>query len=279
MRIGTESFIHWNFDPVLFSIGDFGIRYYSLCWVIGFILGYLVIRQKFRKDQMDFSLLEPLLLYVILGALIGARLGHCFFYDWNYFSHHLLEIILPISITQSGVRFTGYASLASHGGAIGLILCLLLFSKKYHVPLLNLLDYLAFAAPLAGAFIRIGNFFNSEILGAPTGTGWGVIFDRVDMIPRHPAQLYEALAYLISFLVLIYYIKHRKKLKQGTLFGLSIVLIFLSRFIIEFFKEVQEPFEVGLRETIGLDMGQLLSVPFIIVGIYFLFRKDRMATP
>ena len=236
-------FIHWNCDPVFLSIGSLGFRYYSFCWIIGFILGYFVIRERFRKDKMDLFLLEPLLFYVILGALIGARLGHCFFYDWKYFSHHPLEIILPISISPSGIKFTGYAGLASHGGAIGLIICLLLFSKRYHVSLLSLLDYLAYATPLGGAFIRIGNFFNSEILGAPTNKNWGVVFERVDMIPRHPAQLYEALAYFASFIILACYVKYRKEMQAGTVFGLALVLIFLSRFFIEYFKEVQEPFE------------------------------------
>ena len=275
--IAAFGLIHWNCDPILLSIGDFGIRYYSLCWVAGFILGYLVLRQAFKKSRMDLSLLEPLFIYVLLGALIGARLGHCLFYDWKYYSHHLLEIFLPVSITQSGVKFTGYAGLASHGGAIGLIICLLIFSKKYHVPLLSLLDYLAYATPLGGAFIRIGNFFNSEILGAPTNSNWGVVFDWVDSIPRHPAQLYEALAYVITFFILYLFLRHNKDKKKqpGALFGLSVTLIFMSRFLIEFCKEVQEPFEIQLRNSIGLNMGQLLSIPFILAGLWFLLRKGR----
>lgn len=217
--------------------------------------------------------IDSLLVYVVLGALIGARLGHCLFYGWKYFSHHLLEIILPVSISSGHITYTGYAGLASHGGAAGIIVALFLYHRKYKLPFLFLLDALAFVAPLTGAFIRLGNFFNSEIIGAPTDSALGVVFDRVDSLPRHPAQLYEAAAYLLIFFILLLFLRRRKNRRSGQLFGLSIVLIFAARFMIEFCKEVQEPFEVGLRETIGMDMGQLLSLPFIAVGMYFLLRR------
>jgi prolipoprotein diacylglyceryl transferase len=265
--------IHWDLDPVFFRVFGFGVRYYSLCWVVGILLAYLVARRRLLRLGESEDRIEMLLVYVVLGALIGARLGHSLFYDWKYFSHHLLEIILPVSISSGHVTFTGYAGLASHGGAAGIIAALFLYHRKYKLPFLFLLDALAYVAPLTGAFIRLGNFFNSEIIGAPMDSAFGVVFDRVDSLPRHPAQLYEAAAYLLIFFLLFLFIRRRKSRRPGQLFGLSLVLIFYARFMIEFCKEVQEPFEIGLREAVGLDMGQLLSLPFIAVGLYFLLRR------
>ena len=242
---------------------------------MGFLIGYILVKKIFIKENIESKYLEALFLYVFLGALIGARLGHCLFYDWEYFSHHILEIFLPVSFIPSGVKFTGYAGLASHGGAIGVILAVLLYNRKYHIPILSILDKLAFATPVLGALIRIGNFFNSEIIGAPTNVGWAVVFDRVDALPRHPAQLYEAFAYIITFIVLCfaYRYKYKHGIRDGLIFGLCIMLIFVARFFIEYCKEVQESFEIGLRESIGMDMGQILSIPFIIVGLFYTFRS------
>lgn len=267
--------IHWNIDPILIHIGNFELRYYGLCWALGFLIGYILVKKIFIKENIESKYLEALFLYVFLGALIGARLGHCLFYDWEYFSHHILEIFLPVSFIPSGVKFTGYAGLASHGGAIGVILAVLLYNRKYHIPILSILDKLAFATPVLGALIRIGNFFNSEIIGAPTNVGWAVVFDRVDALPRHPAQLYEAFAYIITFIVLCfaYRYKYKHGIRDGLIFGLCIMLIFVARFFIEYCKEVQESFEIGLRESIGMDMGQILSIPFIIVGLIYTFRS------
>ena len=263
--------VHWDIDPVIFNFLGIGVRYYSLCWLIGIALAYFIVRHIFLKNKIENDITDSLLCYVVIGTLAGARLGHCMFYDWEYFSHHILEIFLPISISPSGVSYTGYAGLASHGGAIGIVVALLLFHAKYKIPLNLLFDSLAFVAPLTGAFIRIGNFFNSEIIGSPTDVSFGVVFDRVDIIPRHPAQLYEATAYFIIFIVLYVFVKRYKRRKGWQVFGLSLSSIFIARFIIEFCKEVQEPFEVGLQSTIGMDMGQLLSIPFIIIGVIFLF--------
>ena len=267
--------IHWNIDPILIHIGNFELRYYGLCWALGFLIVYILVKKIFIKENIESKYLEALFLYVFLGALIGARLGHCLFYDWEYFSHHILEIFLPVSFIPSGVKFTGYAGLASHGGAIGVILAVLLYNRKYHIPILSILDKLAFATPVLGALIRIGNFFNSEIIGAPTNVGWAVVFDRVDALPRHPAQLYEAFAYIITFIVLCfaYRYKYKHGIRDGLIFGLCIMLIFVARFFIEYCKEVQESFEIGLRESIGMDMGQILSIPFIIVGLFYTFRS------
>ena len=210
------AFVHWNINPVLVHIGSFGLRYYSLCWVLGFIFGYLLVRKIFIKEKLGGEQVEALFIYVLLGALIGARLGHCLFYDWKYFSNHILELFIPVSFTPSGVKFTGYAGLASHGGAIGVILAVLLYNRKYHIPILSILDKLDFATPVLGALIRIGNFFNSEIIGAPTNVSWAVIFDRVDTLPRHPAQLYEALAYILTFLVLCFAYRYKYKHQGGS---------------------------------------------------------------
>lgn len=283
------STITWSCDPVLGGFLGIGLRYYSLCWGLGFILGYLVMRYMFRRGSLDVKLVDSLLFYVLIGTLAGARLGHCLFYDWAYYSKHIFEIFLPFTISSvHGIHFTGYAGLASHGGAVGIIVSLILFNRKYHIPLLSLLDKLGVVAPLAGACIRIGNFFNSEIIGAASDAPWAVIFTRVDSVPRHPAQVYEALSYILIFAIVfvVYRCLYKtpelpKKIsdnavqRHGVVFGLAICLIFFARFIIEFCKEVQEPFEIGLRSSIGMDMGQLLSLPFIAAGIYFIVRGLR----
>jgi len=266
--------IVWDWNPVFFHIGGLGIRYYSLCWIIGFALGYLVVKNLYRKEGIATGNLDNLLFYVLLGAMIGARLGHCLFYDWKYFSHHLLEIFLPISISAGGIKFTGYAGLASHGGVIGIIIALFLFRRKYKCPLLPIFDKMSVAAPLGGAMIRMGNLFNSEIIGIPSKSAFAFIFKRIDNIPRHPAQVYEAIAYLLIFVVLLLSYKKLCTRKEGTIFGLAMVLIFLSRFFIEYYKEVND-FQMRLRSTIGLDTGQLLSIPFILMGIYFFARGFR----
>lgn len=265
--------IIWNFDPECFRIGTISIRYYSLCWGLAFIIGYYIVRHLIQRDKLNPDIADHLFWYVVIGAVFGARLGHCVFYDWQYFSHHLIEIFLPISITLSGVKLTGYTGLASHGGAIGVCIALLLFKKNYKIDLSYLFDKIAFVAPLAGAIIRIGNFFNSEIIGAPSDMPWAVVFQAVDNVPRHPSQLYEAISYLIIFCVLIFVNKQSHKYKNGLVFGTSVSLIFIARILIEFTKEVQVSFEDGLREVIGLDMGQILSIPFIILGLICVVRS------
>lgn len=200
--------------------------------------------------------------------VVGARLGHCLFYQPDYYLKYPLEILLPFSWESGTFRFTGYRGLASHGGAIGLIIAVLLFYRKTGIHFLRVFDYIAIAAPLGGTFIRLGNLMNSEIIGNPTNLPWAFIFTRVDRIPRHPAQLYEAIAYLTFFLlVFMIYNKRGKTLKRGFLFGLVLILIFTFRFFIEFLKKEQVDFEKGLM----LNMGQWLSIPFILVGGYLVF--------
>ena len=214
------------------------------------------------------------MLYVVIGTLAGARLGHTLFYEFGYYKNHLLEIILPFRITNGQFELSGYQGLASHGGAIGILLAVALYCRKYKQSFLWIMDRLVIVVALSGFFIRVGNFFNSEIIGKPTNLSWGVIFERVDLIPRHPAQLYEAFSYLFIFgLLWLIYKRKGITLSRGFLFGLFLVLVFAARFIIEFAKEIQEPFEAALL----LNLGQILSLPFILVGLYYIFyhrKKD-----
>jgi phosphatidylglycerol:prolipoprotein diacylglycerol transferase len=195
------------------------------------------------------------------------RLGHCLFYDFDYYSKNLLEIILPIKKTLNGeYKFIGFAGLASHGGTVGLLISLYLYSKKHEIKYLKILDLIAIVAPLAGTFIRLANLMNSEIIGNPTTMPWAFIFRRVDNIPRHPAQLYEAISYFLIFIAVFSIYKTKNiKLGNGLLFGLTITLIFIMRILIEFLKINQVDFEKGM----SLNMGQILSIPFVLLGLYF----------
>jgi len=267
-------FIKWNVNPELFRIGEFPLRYYSLMFVIAFFLGYLLMKRMYLKEGLEVRKLDSLVIYLVLGTLIGARLGHVFFYEFGYYMHHPLEIIFPFRISNKTFEWTGYQGLASHGGAIGVLLAILLYCKKYKQEFLKIVDKVVIVVALAGFFIRMGNLFNSEIIGKPTDLPWAFIFERVDLIPRHPSQVYEGLAYLIIFVILWYLYQHRGvQLKKGFLFGLFLVLVFSARFLIEFTKENQESFENSLL----INMGQILSIPFIGVGVYFISRKTREA--
>jgi len=267
-------FISWNIDPEIFRIGGFALRYYSLMFLAAFYFSYKILSKIYTKENVPLILLNKLFLYVFVGTVAGARLGHCLFYEFDYYRHHLLEIILPFRITAKGqFELTGYQGLASHGGAIGILIAVWLYCKKYKISFLWVLDRLVIVVAIAGMFIRIGNFFNSEIIGKQTNLPWAVVFERVDLIPRHPAQLYEAFCYLlIFFTVWIIYNKRWRQLKKGFLFGLFLVLLFSVRFMIEFVKENQERFENRLL----INMGQILSIPFILIGLYFIFRKPTV---
>jgi prolipoprotein diacylglyceryl transferase len=266
-------YIKWNIDPVIFDTGVLSPHYYSLFFALGFILSYRVLHQVFMREKVSEELLSKLSVYVIAATLIGARLGHCLFYEANYYLAHPLEIILPFSWTDGKFRITGIHGLASHGGAIGILAGLLFYVHKYKISLLWLLDRLSIVIPLCGACIRIGNFFNSEIIGKPSSMPWAVIFERVDQVPRHPAQLYEAFCYLGLFLLFRYiFRKYYKQLRPGQLFGYFIISLFSIRFLIEFLKENQEDFE----HYLPFNMGQLLSIPFIICGVYLIFRRQEV---
>jgi len=264
----TLNYIHWNTDPEIINVFGISIRYYGLLFVCGLILSIYILGWIYKRENIPSEHLEKLSIYSMIGILVGARLGHCLFYEPSYYLSHPLEMILPITFPPSGgVKFIGYQGLASHGGALGELIALYFYSRKTKHSMIDTIDLTAVVAGLVGVFIRLGNFMNSEIIGMPTTKPWGVIFERVDNLPRHPTQLYEAISYFIIFaIMMILYIKMRDKLKNGFFFGLLLVLIFTARFIIEFVKEDQVGFEDGMT----FNMGQLLSLPFILVGIGFM---------
>ncbi|SEM29734.1 Prolipoprotein diacylglyceryl transferase [bacterium A37T11] len=263
------SFITWGIDPVIFHLGSYSMRYYTLCFLLAFISSYVIMLRIFKKEHQPQELLDQLTIYIFLGTLIGARLGHCLFYEFDYYKNHLLEMVLPIQFKNGSIQITGFQGLASHGGAIGILTALFLFCRKTKTNFLWITDRIVIVVAIAGAFVRLGNFFNSEIIGRPTDVPWAVIFTRVDMQPRHPAQLYEALAYVCIFILLYWLYNTRKNLKPGLIFGIFLILLFGARFGLEFLKENQEDFENGMQ----YNMGQLLSIPFMLLGVFLLFRK------
>jgi phosphatidylglycerol:prolipoprotein diacylglycerol transferase len=264
----TPNYIYWNVDPEIINVLGISIRYYGLLFVTGLIISMYILGWIFRRENIPHELLEKLTIYGIIGIFVGARLGHCLFYEPSYYLAHPLEIILPIQPQPGGgYKFSGYQGLASHGGALGFLIAVYFYSRKTKHSMVDALDLVAVVGALAGGFIRLGNFMNSEIIGIPTSKPWGVIFERVDNVPRHPAQLYEAISYFIIFtIMMILYKKERDRLKNGFFFGLVLVLCFTARFIIEFVKENQVGFEDGMT----FNMGQLLSFPYILVGIGFI---------
>jgi prolipoprotein diacylglyceryl transferase len=249
-------FITWDFGPEIFSIGSFEVRWYGLMFALSFYFGYLIVQDMFRKEGIPEKKLDSLATWMIVATILGARLGHTLFYQPDYYLRNPLEILM---VWEGG--------LASHGAAISIILVLWWFVKKQKWNYFWLIDRIAVAVALAGFFIRMGNFFNSEIFGKPTDVPWAFVFARVDNIPRHPTQLYEAFSYLAIFIfLLLYYRKKDRKPAQGFLFGWFLILIFGVRILIEFFKEPQVMFE----QTMTLNMGQWLSIPLVIAGIVIL---------
>ena len=262
------NFIHWNPDPEIINVFGISIRYYGLLFVSGLIIAIYMLGWLFKRENIPSENLEKLTIYGMIGIIAGARLGHCLFYEPSYYLSHPLEMIFPITFPpDGGIKFIGYQGLASHGGVLGLLIGLYLYSRKTKHSMIDTLDLIAVVVGVSLGFIRLANFMNSEIIGMPTTKPWGVIFERVDNLPRHPAQLYEAISYFIILgIMLILYLKMRNRLKNGILFGLATILFFLARFIIEFLKEDQVGFEKGMT----LNMGQLLSLPYIAVGIGFI---------
>ena len=261
-------YILWNPDLEIFRIGNFAIRWYSTCWLIGLALAYFIVKWLYKDQKVKDAYFDPLFMYCFFGILIGARLGHCLFYQPEYFLSswtHVVEMFLPIHQMADGSwKFTGYEGLASHGGTIGLMVALYLYYRKTGMNLWHVLDDIAIATPITACFIRLGNLMNSEIIGTPTNVPWAFIFERVDMTPRHPGQLYEAIAYFFFFFVMLHFYKRTsKKVGTGFYFGLCLTLIFTFRFFIEYTKDIQVDFESGMI----FNMGQLLSIPFIILGI------------
>jgi phosphatidylglycerol---prolipoprotein diacylglyceryl transferase len=264
----TLNYIYWNVDPEIINVFGISLRYYGLLFVSGLILCLYILRWIFRRENIPQVLLERLSIYGIIGIFVGARLGHCLFYEPSYYFAHPLEMILPIqSLPGGGYKFSGYQGLASHGGVLGLLIALYFYSRKTKRSMIDTIDLIAVVAVLEFGFIRLGNFMNSEIIGIPTTKPWSVVFERVDNVPRHPAQLYEAISYFIIFtIIMILYKKMRDRLKNGFFFGLATALCCTARFIIEFVKENQVGFEDGMT----FNMGQLLSLPYLAVGIGFI---------
>lgn len=257
------SYITWNVSREIISIGPVTLRWYGLLFALAFVFGFIIMTRMYKLEKKPQSDLEQLSIYVILGTVIGARLGHCLFYDPVYYLSNPFEMI---KVWEGG--------LASHGAAIGILTALYLFAKKKKdQSMLWILDRLVIVVALGGALIRLGNLFNSEIIGMQTDVPWAFIFTSVDGLPRHPAQLYESIAYFISFGILyLIYIKKRETLKTGFLFGLFLIFIFGFRFFVEFIKEDQSAFEAGML----LNMGQILSIPFVLMGFYYLLRKPKI---
>jgi phosphatidylglycerol---prolipoprotein diacylglyceryl transferase len=249
-----------DMDPAVLVLGPIEIRWYGLFFALGFFLGFLIMAQFYRSEQRQLENLSELCLYLMLGTIIGARLGHVFFYQPDYFLSHPWEIPM-----------IWHGGLASHGGFVGVLIALYLYLKRHRdMTFLELADRLAIPCLLAAALIRVGNFFNSEIIGIPSNLPWAVVFARVDNIPRHPAMLYEATAYFLVFCAL-YVAYWKTKIIQfpGRVFGTTLATCFLARFLIEFVKENQVPFESRLP----LNMGQVLSIPFILAGIYLIYSS------
>lgn len=254
------AFIHWNVSPEIFSIGPVHVRWYGLLFAVGFLFGYSHGEKMFKHENIDLKWLESLFIYLIVATVIGARLGHVLFYGWDYYSQHPIEILY---VWQGG--------LASHGGVLGIIIAMFIWSKQVSKrSILWVLDRVVVPSIFVGALIRLGNLMNSEIYGMPTSLPWGFIFERNhETVAKHPTQIYEALSYLVTFGVMLYmYWKTKAKDYQGLILGVFFVMVFSARFFIEFIKEVQESFENGM----SLDMGQWLSIPFILTGIFLIVR-------
>ncbi|WP_445749535.1 prolipoprotein diacylglyceryl transferase [Polaribacter sp.] len=264
-----------TWDPSLgINLGFFTIRWYSLMFVAAFLLGLHLMKKIYIKDGIPVEKLDTLFMYTFISMLIGMRLGDVFFYSWNYYQDHLLEIIIPFKQVNGTWKFTGFTGFASHGAAISIILAMYFYAKKHlQKPWLFILDRLAIMVALSGLFIRMGNFFNSEIVGKATGSDFGVIFKaNGEDFARHPTQIYEAISYVTLFFVMWYlYWKTNIKEKTGFLFGLFMTVLWLMRFLIEFLKEEQaEGREDGFFNL--FNTGQILSIPLILIGIWLMVR-------
>lgn len=259
-------FIVWSPSPEIFSIGSLAVRWYGLLFALSFFFGYIIMLRFFKKEGVPVKVLDELTTYMIIGTILGARLGHVFFYEPAWYLAHPIKIL---QIWEGG--------LASHGAGIGIIAALLIFSYVKKRPFLWVMDRIVIVVALAGFLIRMGNLMNSEIYGLPTTMPWGFKFvnsttPEDGLVPRHPTQIYEGLSYLISFVVLLwYYYKKDGKPALGMLFGMFLIMIFGVRILIEIIKEPQ----VGFEEGLTLNMGQLLSIPFVIAGLIFIYLASK----
>ena len=276
--------IEWAPNPIFLEIGPVAIHWYSIMFIVAFSLGYYIINKIYINDKKPIELVEPLFIYIVLGTLIGARLGEVFFYNWEYFQNNLLEIFLPIKKDPNGsllfgiidgFKFVGYRGLASHGAAIGIVTSMYIYKHKFKCDsILWIFDRIVIPISIGGMFVRIGNFFNSEIVGKYTGSNFGVVFlNDGEIYPRHPAQLYEGFGYFLLFIILWkLYWKTDLKNQKGFLFGLFFTGLFSIRILVEFVKESQGGFEDALGV---LSTGQWLSIPFILIGIFFMMISKK----
>ncbi len=267
-------FVNWNPSPVIVRIGSFELLWYGVLFAAGLLLAGNYLWWCFRQQQLPQKMFERLIVCLFIGMFVGARMFHCLFYEPEYFFARPVEMLFPVMRNADGsYYFSGYHGLASHGGAFGVICALLLFARNNKGVIFNLLDYLAIATPLAGGFIRLGNLMNSEIVGAPTSMPWGFVFEQFDSVPRHPAQLYEAIFYFALFAVMasVFFRCRHNRLNPGFYFSVVMIAIPVFRFLIEFCKEVQVSFE----QSMILDMGQWLSIPFAIAGVVTLVVTQR----
>ncbi len=259
--------IPWDVNPEIFRIGAFAVRWYGLLFASSFFFGYLIINRIFKNENLSEDVLDRLTIYMAVGTIAGARLGHCLFYEPGYYIKHPLEILM-----------IWHGGLASHGAAIGILTALWLFIRKEKKDYIWVTDRIAIVVAISGFFIRMGNLMNSEIYGIETTVPWGFVFLRNNEVaPKHPTQIYEALAYLAIFILLyrIYWSKKGEHI-QGIIVSLFFLLVFTARFFIEFLKEDQVAFEVSMK----LNMGQLLSIPFILIGLtglYFSISRNKRA--
>jgi prolipoprotein diacylglyceryl transferase len=303
----TLLFTNWNPSDTLINLGPLPIKYYSLMFVVAFLGGLQIMKRIFKNENVSEEKLDTLFIYAVVSILVGARLGHVLFYDWDYYQNNLLEIILPFRLNP--FKFTGIAGLASHGAAIGVIIAMYLYHKKYpEIKLSWILDRVVLPVAFGAIFVRLGNLMNSEIIGKVTNSDYGFRFIQqhyrsyeaiqltkaktaqkaydaivnnpkfsalLEAVPlRHPAQLYESICYIFVFVILMYtYWKTDKKQKPFYIFGLFLVLLWSVRFIVEFYKKSQGGFEDSLGNL--LSTGQWLSIPFIIIGLYFMFRRVK----
>ena len=261
------AYIHWNASPEIIAIGPLHLRWYGLLFALGFLVGLYLVKKAYEEVKSPEEWLDKVFIYVVIGAVVGARLGHVVFYEWDYYSQHLSDI--P-KVWKGG--------LASHGGAIGILTALIIYSKVVTKKSLYwVFDKIVAAIALAGCFIRLGNLMNSEILGKKTTVAWAFVFEKIDDVPRHAVQLYESIFYLFSFFVLYYFYWNMNKRKQeGFMFGLFLILIWGGRFWLEFYKDDLG----GIQSYFGnvLSTGQLLSIPLVLWGIYLVFRPSPKAT-
>lgn len=267
-------YIHWNVNPEIINLFGISIRYYGLLFVGGLVLSLSILSRIFKQQNIPVTYLDLLSIYGMVGIFLGARIVHCFFYEGAYYLAHPLEILLPIQSTiDGGYEFSGYHGLASHGGVIGMAVALWVYTIKTKQPILLTMGLLGIVAPLSACFIRLANLMNSEIVGEPTNVAWAFVFEQIDLVPRHPTQLYEAICYFLVFLLLIVlYSKKKLSISPSFYFGVSMFLVFGARFFIEFLKEVQ----VGFEESWVLNMGQWLSIPFVLAGVFFMLYANKI---